>query len=480
MFDILIIGAGVVGSAIARELARYQVKVAVLEKENDVCEESSKANSAIVHSGYDPLPGTLKAKLNVEGNKLFDQLSQELDFEFERIGSLTVAKNKEELAVLEELVKRGQENGVFTRIVKDEELKEMEPFLVDEAIAALYAPTAGIVNPFEYNVALMENAMDNGVQLFLNNKVISINKKKDYYEVLTNKATYKAKVVVNAAGLYSGEIAKMIGNDSIKITPYKGEYYVLDHFERPFVKHTIFPPPSQVGKGILVSPTTHGNYLLGPNSVETVPEDKSTTAAGLASIREGAQSLVQKILFQEVIRSFAGLRAKDISDDFVIKEDEKNRYFFHVAGIQSPGLVSSPAIAKLVVSLIGKSLKLESNPNFNPYRRPLIRLKKMPLEEVEKLIAKDPRFGRIICRCEKISEGEIVDVIHRNCGARTVKGIKKRIRPGFGKCQGGFCEPLCVKILARELGLNALDIRYGTKDSYILVRPSKEEEHEKG
>jgi len=472
MYDILIIGGGIIGCSIARALAKYDAKTVVVEKNNDVCEETSMANSAIVHSGYDPLPGSLKAKLNVRGNEMFTQLAKELDFEFGRIGSITLA-TEEQVPVLKELVERAKQNNVPVEILEKDKLHEMEPFLNDDIVAGLLAPTCGIVNPFEYCVALMENAMDNGVELKLNTEVKDIKKVNDHYEVVTNNGTIETKIVINAAGIHSGDVAHMIGNMAIQITPYKGEYFVLDHFTQPFVNHTLFPLPSKKGKGILVSPTTHRNYIIGPNSNETVPEDYATEQKGLDEIRAGAQTLVHDIPFQEIIRNFAGLRAKDISGDFVIKEDENNANFFHVAGIQSPGIASSPAIAEYVEELVLKNNKFATKA-FNPVRRPLVKLSKLSDEARNALIKQDPRFGKIICRCEKVSEGEIVDVIHRNCGATTIKGVKKRIRPGFGKCQGGFCEPLVLKILARELNVSPLDIKYGSKKADILLSESKE------
>jgi len=315
MYDILIIGGGIIGASIARRLAKYNAKIVVVEKDNDVCEETSMANSAIVHSGYDPNPGTLKAKLNVEGNAMFDQICKELDVEFGRIGSITLA-TEEQLPILDELVKRAKQNNVPVEILDNERLHKMEPFVNDDIVAGLLAPTCGVINPFEYCVALMENAMDNGVELKLNTEVTGINNKGDHYEVLTNNGTFESKIVINCAGVHSGDMAHMIGNNEIQITAYKGEYFVLDHFNAPFVNHTLFPLPSKKGKGILVSPTTHRNYIIGPNSNETVFEDYATEQKGLDEIRAGAQTLVHDIPFQEIIRNFAGLRAKDVSGDF--------------------------------------------------------------------------------------------------------------------------------------------------------------------
>jgi len=475
MYDIVIIGAGVIGCSIARELSKYKLKIGVIEKELDVCEGSSMANSAIVHSGYDPKPGSMKSRMNAKGNSMFDTLSKELDFEFERIGSLTVAKTQENIDAFPQIVANAKLNGVDVKILSPEELFKLEPYVTKEALGAIWAPTAGIVNPFEYTIALMENAMDNGVELNLDTQVLSIDKKEKSYVIHTNKKDFETKIVVNAAGLFSGKIAEMVGNNSITITPRKGEYFVLDHFKEPFVTHTIFPMPTKKGKGILVTPTTHWNYLLGPTS-EFVddPSDVSTDTPTLANVRANVVELVPNIPFFQVIRSFAGLRAVSNSDDFILEEDKNNSGFFNCAGIQSPGLASSPAIAEYIVGLISNRITLEKNPLFNPIRRPLYRFNSKTMEEKDELIRKDPTFGHIVCRCERISEGEVLDAIHRNCGAKTIRGVKKRVRPGFGKCQGGFCEPIVLKMLAKELKVDPVDIRYGNKDSFILNKPTKD------
>lgn len=472
MYDIIVIGAGVIGASIARELSRYKAKVLVLDKENDVGNVTSMANSAIVHSGYDPKPGTNKAKYNVKGNSMYDLISKELDVEFKRIGSLTCATSEEEMETIKGFVKRAEDNGVEVKILDREETKKIEPFISDEVIGSLYAPSAGIINPFELTVAMCENAMDNGVEILLNEEVVSVRKLTNKYVVKTNNNEYEAKVVVNAAGLYSDKIAQMVGLDYFNITPRKGEYFVLDHFEKPFVKHVIFPTPSEKGKGILVTPTTHGNYLLGPSS-EFVDEktDLSTDKPTLDNVRKNASKLVRDIPFGYIIRQFSGLRATGSTHDFVIDEHDG---FINLGGIESPGLASAPAIAEETVRLINGVLSLEKNKDFNPFRRKVIRLKKMSLEERNELIKNDPKFGHIVCRCEGISEGEVIDCIRRNAGARTIKGVKKRCRPGFGKCQGGFCEPLIVEILARELNLDPLKVRYDSKESYILQSETKE------
>ena len=471
MYDVVIVGAGAIGSSIARELSKYKLKTLVLERENDVGNVTSMANSAIVHSGYDPKPGTKKAFHNVRGNKLYDEIAKDLDVEFKRIGSLTCAINDEELEVIEHYLPRAKENGVEVKLLNKEETKELEPFISDNVIASLYAPTAGIINPFELTVALMENAMDNGVELKLNTEVVDITKTSNGYLVKTNNEEIETRIVINSAGLYSDKVARMLGIDTFEVKPRKGEYFVLDHFKQPFVSHVIFPTPTAKGKGILVTPTTHGNYLVGPSSewVED-KEDLSTDKLTLDDVRSKSSTLVSNIPFQYMIRQFSGLRATGSTGDFIIENHEG---FIILGGIESPGLASAPSIALEVIDLVKENIELVSNENFNPKRRKLNKLINMSEEERNELIKKDPRYGRIVCRCESISEGEVVDIIHRNAGATTVKGVKKRCRPGFGKCQGGFCEPLIVEILCRELNKDPMEIRYDSNDAYILQSETK-------
>lgn len=471
MYDIIVIGAGAVGAAVAREASKYKGNILVIDRESDVGNVTSMANSAIVHSGYDPKPGSKKAFHNVRGNKMYDEICKDLDIEFKRIGSLTCATNEEEKSIIENYVSRSSENGVEVKLLNKEETKEIEPFISDNVIASLYAPSAGIINPFELTVALMENAMDNGVKLNLNEEVINIEKITNGYKVITNKGEYETKVVVNSAGLYSDKISNMIGIDTYTITPRKGEYFVLDHFNKPFVSHVIFPTPSAKGKGILVTPTTHGNYLVGPSS-EFVDskEDFSTDKLTLDEVRSKSSTLIENIPFQYMIRQFSGLRATGSVGDFIIEDHEG---FIVLGGIESPGLASAPSIALETVELISNNLKLEVKDNFIKERRKVYRLSKMSEEERNELIKKDPKFGRIVCRCESISEGEVIDAIHRNAGATTIKGVKKRCRPGFGKCQGGFCEPLILQILARELNKDPMSIRYDSDDAYILQSETK-------
>ena len=464
MKKIVIIGAGVIGAAIAREMAKYNYLVTVIEKENDVCEGSSCANSAIVHSGYDPIPNTLMAKLNVEGNKLFDKLHEELDFDFIRNGSLTIANSLEEVAILDDLLNRAIANNVEARIIGQDELRKVEPNVTKKALKALYCPSAGIVDPFLFTISLIENAMENGVNLKLNEEVIKIEKNDKSYIVYTNKASYDTDYIINAAGMKADFIANLVGISKYHLKPRKGEYFILDHFDNQFIKHTLFNVPSSKGKGILVAPTTSYNYLVGPSS-EFVDDfdDVSTDFVTLNQIKEKAKDLVDYIDYSKQLKQFAGNRTVGEVHDFVIAEDLP--HFINLVGIQSPGLTSAPAIALYVADLI-KDKKL--NPNFNPYLKKQVHLKNLNEEERNKLIKANPNYGQIICRCEQISKGEVLDAIHRTCGATSIKGIKKRTRAGFGKCQGGFCGEIVLNMLAQELHISPMAVTEAKSGSTIL------------
>ena len=465
MYDVIIIGAGVIGASIARKLSMYQLKVLVIEKENDVCEGTSCANSAIIHSGYDPEPNSLKAILNVKGNKMYDQICEELDVQFRRNGSITLANDDEEVKLLEKLYLRGVENGVEVHLLSYEELINIEPNITKQVKKGLYAPTAGIINPFELNVALLENAMDNGVELSLNDKVEKIERNEDYFVIYSNKNIYYTKNVINSSGVYADIISEYVIDKYFTIKPRKGEYYLLDHFNNDFIKHTLFNVPSSKGKGVIVAPTTSYNYIVGPSSdfIE-YRDDVSTSLSSLNEIKEKAKQLVDSIDYSKQIREFSGIRAVSSTNDFVI--DSPIKGFINVAGIQSPGLTAAPAIAEMVVDMIeNKILKVD----YQPRRRKVIRMKNLTIEEKNDIIKKDSRYGKIVCRCEQISEGEIVDCINRNCGATTIKGVKKRVRAGFGKCQGGFCEGEVLKILARELSKDPQLIEYAKHNSKILM-----------
>ncbi|MCR1897567.1 FAD-dependent oxidoreductase [Irregularibacter muris] len=476
MYDVVIIGAGIVGTAIARELSRYKTKVIVLDKEQDVANGTTMANSAIVHSGYDPKPGTNKAKFNKLGNQLYPQLCKELDVPFKQIGSLTVALDKEELKILDQLEERAKENGVPVERLSREEVLVREPNVNKNVQGALLASTAGIVGPWELSIALMENAMNNGVELALNNKVEDIKKVENIYRIKTNEKTYETKVVINCAGLYADHINRMLNKDTFHIKPRSGEYFVLDKRAGNLVNSIIFPCPTKHSKGILAVPTVHGNILLGPTS--ELVEDKEalqTTRKGLEYVKAQVGRLINNIPYGDIIRSFTGLRATPDTGDFIIESSKDNKTFIHVAGIESPGLTAAPAIALEVVNLVKEIFNsLEKNENFEPNRRKVVHFNQLSMDEKKKIIKENPAYGNIICRCERITEGEILDCIHRKAGATTVKGVKKRARPGMGRCQGGFCEPRVVEILARELNKDMKDILYDGRDAKILLGYTKE------
>lgn len=476
MYDITIIGAGIIGSFIARELSKYDLKVVVLDKENDIANGTTKANSAIAHAGFDAKPGTLKAKFNVEGNKMFDYICEELEVPFERVGSLVVAFSEEEMDTIKELYERGLANNVpELKILDRDELLEKEPNLSKEAVGALYAPTAGIMSPWELSVALMENAMDNGVELLLNSEVIKIDKLENGFKVHTKDKEIDTKYVVNCAGVYADKIHNMVASPSFTITPRRGQYFLLDKKAGDFVNSVIFQCPTKISKGVVVLPTVHGNLLVGPDA-ENI-DDKSnveTTEDRLKFVKTAAMKTSDKIPFWQVITSFAGLRASSDIGDFIIEEVEEAKGFIDVAGIESPGLSASPAIGKHVAELLKEiDGNFKEKEDFNPRRRKMINFMELSQEEKAELIKKDPRYGRIICRCENVTEGEIVDAIHRNAGARTVDGVKRRVRAGMGRCQGGFCQPRVIEILARELNKDFTEIVKDGPNSNIAIGETK-------
>jgi len=474
-FDVLIIGAGVTGAMIARNLAKYDVKVALLDKENDVGNLTSNANSAIVHSGYDPVPGTNKAKFNVAGNAMFDKICEELDVNFSRVGSLTVALYEEQLPFLKELAERSKQNGVEVELLSGEEVKKLEPNINPCVKGALLAPTAGIVDVFNFVVHAVENAVDNGVKLFLNQEVVSIKKDGENYVVKTKKDEFVSKVVINAAGCFADKIASMVEPIDWKITPRKGEYFVLDHYKEGLVNHVIFPLPSEKGKGILVTMTTSGNYLVGPSSEQVEsPEDYQTDPPTLKNVRTQASEMVPSIPFNQVIRVFAGSRPTCTRHDFVIEYAKSDKNFINVGGIESPGFVSSPAIGEYVVErLVKPIISLKEKKDYNPCVRKYHRLYNAMVEKDYKFVNEHENFSEIICNCEKVTLGEILDVLSRSCPPHSVKALKRRTRAGFGKCQGGFCQPRVVLILAKYYGVSPLEINYDGEFSPILLEKIK-------
>ena len=478
MYDVVIIGAGVTGAAVAWKLAEYDIKTCALEKCSDVCEGTSKANSAIIHAGYDAEPGSLKAKLNVRGNEMMDELCEDLDIPFKRIGSLVVCIYKDALPGLKELCERGEKNGVKgLKLLSREEAFLTEPNLSDETQGALFAPSAGIICPFELNIAMAEIASMNGAEFKLNTEVQDIKKDSDgNFRIFTNNGEYKARYVVNAAGVYADVIHNMVSSKKMHITQRRGDYCLLDKQAGAHVNHVIFPQPTELGKGVLVAPTVHGNLIVGPTAIET--EDKegtATTAQGISELTQKAGNHVKNIPMNKVITSFAGLRAHEDNNDFIIEEVSDVPGFIDCAGIESPGLTSCPAIGEMVCDILKNLMDLKKKENIITKRKGVRRTEGLSTEEMNALIKENPAYGNVICRCESITEGEIIDAIHRPLGARTLDGIKRRTRAGMGRCQAGFCMPRTMEILARELGLSYEDITKSGGDSNIVAARTKGE-----
>lgn len=475
MYDVTIIGAGISGCSLAYELSKYNVNALLLEKENDVSVGTTKANSAIVHAGYDPEPGTKMAEYNVKGCAYTAELCKKLDVPYNQIGSLVVAFSDEEMKTVNELFDRGNENGVPGLEVWDQaKLREEEPNLSEEAKGALYAPTAGVVSPWELAIALAEVAAKNGVELKLNTEVTNIEKAGEGYKIITNQGDIETRFVVNCAGIFADQVNEFINEKKFTIVPNKGEYYLLDKNQGELVKHVIFQCPNEKGKGVLVSPTVHGNLIVGPNSVPTDSSDLGTTLEGLEFVREAALKSVPTINYRESIRNFAGLRARTGVHDFFIYEDEVNKGFFNMAGMASPGLTSACAISVDMVQTIGKAgLELTEKEGFDEERH-VVRFKHMSHEERAELIKKNPLYGKIICRCETVTEGEIVDALHRPFVPTSVDGIKRRCNSGMGRCQGGFCGPRVQEIIARELGIPQEEVMKDRAGMKIITGETKE------
>ncbi len=482
MYDVVIIGGGITGCIIARELSRYRVKVCVLEKEADLCCGTSKANSAIIHAGYDAKPGTLKAKLNVEGNSMYSRVCEELAVPFKRIGSIVVAFNQEEIIQLDLLYEKGLKNGVpEMSMINQEELRTLEPNISAQAVAALYAKTAGIICPFTLTIATAENADVNGVEFFFNAEVreigvLSARTRRPRFLIKTGVGSLVSRYIINAAGVYADVISQMAGGEPFSIIPRKGEYCILDKDQGDLAKTVIFQVPSKMGKGILVSPTIDGNLLIGPNAHNIEDkQDTETTEQGIQEIIEGAKKTIPSFAVKKTITSFAGLRSVPSTEDFIITADKRVKGLIHAAGIESPGLSSAPAIAKMVREILEEEgLRCKRKMNFNPYRQANVRFMELPLEEQRRLVKQNPNYGRVICRCETITEGEIIEAIRRPLGARDLDGIKRRTRAGMGRCQGGFCGPRVTEILARELKIPLNQVTKHGRASYLLDGKTKD------
>lgn len=471
MYDVLIVGCGIIGAATAFELSKYRLRVGILERENDVANGTTKANSAILHAGYDPLPGSLMARLNVRGVALAKQLCRQLDVPYKQCGSFVLAFTPEERATLETLKARGEANAVpQLAILSGQEARQLEPNLSPEVVAALHAPTAAICSPWEFCLALAETAVRNGAELHLRTPVAGIERAAGGWVAHTPQGDFAARFIVNAAGVCSDKVHDMALPHAFTIQPSRGEYYLLDKAEGSRVGHTIFQCPGPDGKGVLVSPTVHGNLIVGPNAAPVAGDDTATTAAGLAFVRGRAQRSVPSIAFAQSIRNFAGVRAHGNTGDFILREQDG---FVDAAGICSPGLSAAPAIGEYLVGLLhGAGLPLDKKEDFFCERR---RIRFHDLSPVQRaaLVQEDPSFGRVICRCETVTEGEILQAIHSTIPPCSVDGVKRRVNAGMGRCQGGFCGPRVVELLARERGVRPDQILQDKDGTWLLCGETK-------
>jgi len=488
-YDVIIIGGGVVGCMTARALSRFDLKTLLIEREADIGMGASSANSAIIHSGHDPLPGTLKAEMNRLANPMWNQISAELDIPFKRSGAYIVAVTQEEQNCLAGLLERAQKNGVPAEIIDAQTMRDREPFINPAVRGALFTPTAGMVDPFAACVASVENALLNGVDVLTETEFIGfILRAKQVAGIHTNRGDFACRWVINAAGLHSDSVMHAADvHPEFMISPRRGEYYLLDKAEIN-TENILFPVPSEFSKGILVLGSTHGNVLVGPNSQQVADKDnKSVTTAGLEEIWQGAQKLVPSIHPRSVIAVFAGLRASgnapcltegvEYGHDFLIENAREVDGLINLAGIESPGLTAAPAIALRVVELLKEAgVSLTEKKSWNPIRPARPRFNHLSRQKQTALVAKDPRYGRIVCRCEMITEGEIVAEINAPLPARTYDAIKRRTWLGTGRCLGSFDMPRVVEILSRELNIPVTEISKKGPGSEFLMRPTKEVE----
>ena len=476
MYDVVIIGAGVSGAAVAREVSRYTANVLVLERCEDVCCGTSKANSAIVHAGYDAPTGSLMARLNVRGSQIMEDLSRELDFPYRRNGSMVLCMAEEDRPRLQALLDRGVANGVEgLRIIEREEILRREPNVSPDVVAALDVPTGAIVCPFGLNIAMAENAAVNGVTFQFNTAVTGFTAGEEGWTVHTDRGDVSVRCVVNAAGVHADQLHNLVSARKIHITPRRGDYYLLDKAAGEVVHATLFQLPGKFGKGVLVSPTVHGNTIVGPTAIDIEERDNTaTTREGLDQVAQKAAVSVPSIPLRQAITSFAGLRAHEDGGEFLIGEVEDAPGFFDCAGIESPGLSSSPAIGEMVAGLIREKLGLSPRPDFVPTRKGIVNPQALPFAERQALVKKNPAYGRVICRCETVTEGEIVDAITRPLGARSLDGVKRRTRAGMGRCQGGFCGPRVMELIARETGMDLSEITKCGGKSRMVVGKTKE------
>ena len=477
VYEVAVVGAGVVGALIARALSRYDLRTALVERLHDVAQATTKANSAIVHAGFDAKAGSWKARMNVRGNAMMPALCETLHVPFEACGSLVVGFSSDELPELESLKTRGDANGVpGLRLLSRDELLAMEPNVNPDSVGALYAPTGGIVCPYELCIAAAECAVREGVELYRDFGVTEIEQGEDGFTLRGPAGEIKAGVVVNAAGVHADDLARLIGDESFSIHARRGEYLLLDSAQGGVVSHTVFQCPSKMGKGVLITPTVHGNVLIGPSAQDIDDKgDFSTTDPGLRSIQQTVARSVPNYRVRDVITSFTGLRAHCDRDDFILEPSEINPKFIHAAGVEAPGLTAAPAIAEYITELIVNALGYTPNlkPDWDPGRAEPVRMNELNAEERKAKIKENPAYGRIICRCETVSEGEILDAIRAPAGARDVDGVKRRTRAGMGRCQGGFCGTKVLEILSRELNLPPDAITKFGGNSKILIEKTK-------
>lgn len=477
MFDVVIVGAGVIGCAIARELSKYQLDICVVEKNYDIANGTSKANSGIVHPGEDPIPGSVKARMNIRGNEMFDKLKEELNFPFKRNGSLLLCFNQEDLPKLEEFRQRGLANGMpdTMQILNREEVLKLERSLSENVVGALFLPTGGIVCPYELTIALAENAYTNGVRFCLDTEVREISKVEGHFHLVTNKESIESRILINAAGVHADDINNMLSKTKYHITARKGEYLLFDKSAGELTTHTLFQLPTKMGKGILVTPTVSGNLLVGPTATDIEDKlDVNTTRESLKEVAKKAEISVQRIPMNQVITSFAGLRAHEAEGDFVIGEARDVEGLINAIGIESPGLTSAPAIGEAIREIVIAKTQASLKKDFNPIRKNIVKFSEATEEERIELIKKDRRYGKIVCRCENVTEAEIVEAICAPIGAKTVDGIKKRTRAGMGRCQAGFCINRVVEILAEELNIGLEEVTKFGGDSRILIGDIKD------
>lgn len=480
-FDALVIGGGVVGCAIAQELSKYQLNVALLEKESDVCFGASKANSGVVHSGIYSHPGSLKAKLCVEGNRLFQGFSEDLGVEFDKIGKLVVARDDDEINALEKLKDVGLKNEVEGLMDVDEgKLQELEPNI--KAKSGLWVPSAGIVSPYKLTIALAENAWENNVKVFLDSEVVGISVKEDGFEIKTERDTFESRWLVNCAGLYCDKIANMVGIEEHTVYPCRGEYLVLDKSYSSLINHLIYPPPENGsgGLGVHLTPTLEGNILIGPSAkFIDGKEDMKTTKEAVDKLLIGAESFLKRLPKDAFIQSYAGIRCKlipqgcETSGDFVIEEDSKVERFINLMGIESPGLSATPAISKLIIEIIKGKEDLTKKENFIT-RTYHPRFHKMDSEGKSRRIESNPKQGHLICRCENVTEQEINEALENPLGVKTLAAVKYRSRATMGRCQGGFCRARIVRILDEQFNVNLENITFRGKGSHLFIGRTKD------